>query len=65
MLLCLALALAMAFGIAAFTENAEGAARSVNLPEGLLACFGVCPAEGFFPVELSALDDRYMPVKEE
>lgn len=43
---------------------AEGAPWSANLPAGLLACFGACPAEGTSPVELPALDDRYMPAKE-
>ena len=42
----------------------EGAGWSANLPAGLLACFGQCPAEGTSPVELPALDDRYMPAKE-
>ena len=43
---------------------AEGASWSPNLPAGLLACFGACPAEGTSPVVLPALDDRYMPGKE-
>jgi hypothetical protein len=40
---------------------AEGSTWSVNLPAGLLACFGACPAEGASPVELPALDDQYRP----
>ncbi len=40
---------------------AEGAGWSANLPAGLLACFGACPAEGTSPVELPALDDQYLP----
>ena len=43
---------------------AEGACWSANLPAGLLACFGACPAEGTSPVELPALDDQYRPAKE-
>lgn len=43
---------------------AEGASWSANLPAGLLACFGACPAEGTSPVELPALDDQYKPAKE-
>lgn len=43
---------------------AEGAGWSANLPAGLLACFGACPAEGTSPVELPALDDQYRPAKE-
>ena len=39
----------------------EGSTWSVNLPAGLLACFGACPAEGASPVELPALDDQYRP----
>ncbi len=42
---------------------AEDAGWSANLPAGLLACFGACPAEGVAPVELPALDDRYMPAR--
>ncbi len=33
---------------------AEGTCWSANLPAGLLACFGACPAEGASPVKLSA-----------
>ena len=40
---------------------AEGASWSANLPAGLLACFGECPAEGVAPVHIPTLDDRYMP----
>ena len=40
---------------------AEGSSWSVNLPAGLLACFGAFPAEGASPVELPALDDQYRP----
>ncbi len=43
---------------------AEGASWSANLPAGLLACFGACPAEGVAPVHIPALDDRYMPEKQ-
>lgn len=43
---------------------AEGASWSANLPAGLLACFGVCGAEGTSPVDLPALDDQYKPAKE-
>ena len=32
-----------------------------EMPAGLLACFGACPAEGASPVELPALDDQYRP----
>ena len=39
---------------------AEGASWSANLPAGLLACFGVCPAAGVPPVKLSAPDDQSM-----
>ena len=42
---------------------AESASWSANLPAGLLACFGACPAEGTSPVELPALDDQYKPAK--
>ena len=38
-----------------------GAGWSANLPAGLLACFGACPAEGVTPVHIPALDDLYMP----
>ncbi len=43
---------------------AEDAVWSANLPAGLLACFGQCPAEGASPVHIPALDDQYMPAKE-
>ena len=43
---------------------AEGASWSANLPEGLMACIGLSAAEGVSPVDIPALDDRYMPVKE-
>ena len=43
---------------------AEGASWSANLPAGLLACFGACPAEGASPVQIPALDDQYLPAKE-
>ena len=43
---------------------AEGAGWSANLPAGLLACFGACPAEGVAPVHIPALDDQYKPAKE-
>ena len=42
---------------------AEGAGWSANLPAGLLACFGQCPAEGVAPVRIPALNDRYLPAK--
>ena len=42
---------------------AEGTIWSANLPVGLLACFGVCPAEGVSPVELPAMNDQYLPMK--
>ena len=44
--------------------TAENASWSPNLPAGLLACFGQCPAEGASPVHIPALDDQYMPAKE-
>ena len=39
----------------------EGSSWSANLPAGLLACFGVCKAEGKLPVEIPALDDNRLP----
>ena len=39
----------------------EGSSWSANLPAGLLACFGVCKAEGKLPVEIPALDDNRRP----
>lgn len=39
---------------------AEGICWSANLPAGLLACFGVCPAAGVPPVKLSAPDVQSM-----
>ena len=40
----------------------EGSTWSPNLPAGLLACFGLCSAEGTAPVKIFALDDAYCPM---
>lgn len=37
----------------------EGSSWSVNLPAGLLACFGVYSAEGRLPVSIPALNESY------
>ena len=39
----------------------EGSSWSVNLPVGLLSCFGLYSAEGKLPVNIPALDDSYLP----
>ena len=40
---------------------AEGSTWSSNLPEGLLACFGLVEAPGRLPVSIPALDGQYKP----
>ena len=43
---------------------AEGSSWSANLPAGLLACFGLCEAEGVLPVDIPMLDETYHPTSE-
>ena len=40
---------------------ADGSTWSANLPEGLLACFGLAEAPGRLPVSIPALDGQYKP----